>query len=103
LVAEVADAARAQFFRRLQAAAGLAGGSWTISKNLWRGARRIAIVGRLAGFFHVEERLTGLSKKGDDLEGLTAVVDFEMLRSRLRRASARADARRVGGHRSITV
>ena len=30
--------------------------------------------------FDVEERLAGLSKKGDDLERLAAVVDFELFR-----------------------
>ena len=29
-------------------------------------------MGRPAGFFDVEERLAGLSKKGDDLERLSA-------------------------------
>ena len=37
-------------------------------------------MGRPAGFFDVEERLAGLSKKGDDLERLAAVVNFELFR-----------------------
>ena len=32
------------------------------------------------GMFDVEDRLAGLSKKGDDLERLQAVVDFEVFR-----------------------
>jgi hypothetical protein len=46
-------------------------------------------MGRAAGFFDVEERLAGLSKKGDDLEGLAAVVDFELFRPELERAVPR--------------
>jgi hypothetical protein len=47
-------------------------------------------MGRAAGFFDVEERLAGLSKKGDDLERLAAVVDFELFRpARARRAAGR--------------
>ena len=34
-------------------------------------------------FFDVEERLKELSAKGDELERLNAVVDFELFRSRL--------------------
>ena len=37
-------------------------------------------MGRPAGFFDVEERLAGLSKKGDELERLSALVDFEEFR-----------------------
>jgi transposase, IS5 family len=48
-------------------------------------------MGRPAGFFDVEERLAGLSKKGDDLERLAAVVDFELFRPELERAVPRAD------------
>ena len=44
--------------------------------------------GRPACFFDVEERLAGLSRKGDDLERLQAVVDFELFRPELERASA---------------
>ena len=44
------------------------------------------------GFFDVEERLKELSAKGDDLERLNAIVDFEMFRGGLgaRRAEERA-------------
>ena len=35
-------------------------------------------MGRPAGFFDVEEWLAGLSKKGDDVERLQAVIDFEL-------------------------
>jgi IS5 family transposase len=53
-------------------------------------------MGRPAGFFDVEERLAGLSKKGDDLERLAAVVDFELFRPELERAVPRADRSRGG-------
>ena len=33
-----------------------------------------------AGFFDVDERLKELSAKGDDLERLSAIVDFEAFR-----------------------
>jgi len=52
-------------------------------------------VGR-AGFFDVEDRLAGLSKKGDDLERLTVVVDFELFRPELERAVPRADRAKGG-------
>jgi IS5 family transposase len=48
-------------------------------------------MGCSAGFFDVEERLAGLSKTGDDLERLAAVVDFELFRPELERAVPRAD------------
>lgn len=51
---------------------------------------------RPAGFFDVEERLAGLSKKGDDLERLAAVVDFELFRPELERAVPRADRAKGG-------
>jgi IS5 family transposase len=53
-------------------------------------------MGRPAGFFDVEERLAGLSKKGDDLERLAAVVDFERFRPELERAVPRADRSKGG-------
>jgi IS5 family transposase len=53
-------------------------------------------MGRSAGFFDVEERLAGLSKKGDDLERLAAVVDFELFRPELERAVPRADRSKGG-------
>ena len=49
-----------------------------------------------AGFFDVEERLAGLSKKGDDLERLSAVVDFELFRAELEAAVPRADRSKGG-------
>ncbi len=49
-----------------------------------------------AGFFDVEERLAGLSKKGDDLERLSAIVDFELFRPGLEAAVPRADRSRGG-------
>jgi IS5 family transposase len=51
---------------------------------------------RQVGMFDVEERLAGLSKKGDDLERLTTVVDFELFRAELERAVPRADRSRGG-------
>jgi IS5 family transposase len=53
-------------------------------------------MGRPAGFFDVEERLAGLSKKGDDLERLAAVVNFELFRPELERAVPRADRSKGG-------
>lgn len=53
-------------------------------------------MGRPAGFFDVEERLAGLSKKGDDLERLAAVIDFELFRPELERAVPRADRSKGG-------
>jgi IS5 family transposase len=53
-------------------------------------------MGRPAGFFDVEERLAGLSRKGDDLERLAAVVDFELFRPELERAVPRADRAKGG-------
>jgi hypothetical protein len=47
------------------------------------------------GFF-VEERLAGLSKKGDDLERLSAVIDFELFRPELEAAVPRADRSKGG-------
>jgi IS5 family transposase len=53
-------------------------------------------MGRAAGFFDVEERVAGLSKKGDDLERLAAVVDFELFRPELEHAVPRADRSKGG-------
>jgi IS5 family transposase len=53
-------------------------------------------MGRPAGFFDVEDRLAGLSKKGDDLERLAAVIDFELFRPELERAVPRADRSKGG-------
>jgi hypothetical protein len=52
--------------------------------------------GRPAGFFDLEERLAGLSQKGDDLERPAAVVDVEVFRSELARAVPRADRSKGG-------
>ena len=49
-----------------------------------------------AGFFDVEERLKQLSAKGDSLERLSAVVDFERFRADLERAVVRSDRLRGG-------
>ena len=46
--------------------------------------------------FDVEERLAGLSKKGDELERLAAVIDFELFRAELERAVPRADRAKGG-------
>ena len=53
-------------------------------------------MGRPAGFFDIDERLAGLSKKGDDLERLAAVIDFELFRPELERAVPRADRSKGG-------
>ena len=53
-------------------------------------------MGRQAGFFDLEERLAGLSAKGDGLQRLSAVVDFELFRPELEWAVPRAD-RSQGG------
>ena len=49
------------------------------------------------GFFDLEDRLARLSAKGDELERLSAVVDFELFRPELERAVPRSD--RVKGGR----
>ena len=49
-----------------------------------------------AGFFDVDERLRQISAKGDSLERLNAVIDFELFRADLERAVPRA-ARVKGG------
>jgi IS5 family transposase len=49
-----------------------------------------------AGFFDVDERLKELSAKGDDLERLSAIVDFEAFRPDLARAVPRSDGSRGG-------
>jgi transposase, IS5 family len=53
-------------------------------------------MGRQPGFFDLEERLAGLSAKGDGLERLSAAIDFELFRPELERAVPRAD-RSQGG------
>ena len=49
-----------------------------------------------AGFFDVDERLKELSAKGDDLERLNAIVDFEAFRADLARAVPRSDGSKGG-------
>ena len=49
-----------------------------------------------AGFFDIDERLKDLSAKGDDLERLKGLVDFEMFRPALRRAVPRSDGSKGG-------
>ncbi len=44
-----------------------------------------------AGFFDLDERLSELSAKGDDLERLNSLVDFELFRPDLARAVPRSD------------
>jgi IS5 family transposase len=48
------------------------------------------------GLFDLEERLSGLSRKGDVLERLTATVDFEVFRPALEAAAPRADRSKGG-------
>jgi IS5 family transposase len=48
------------------------------------------------GFFDVDERLKELSAKGDDLERLKRIVDFEIFRGDLERAVPRADRAKGG-------
>ena len=48
------------------------------------------------GFFDVDERLAELSAKGDDLERVKALVDFEMFRAALEAAAPRADRSKGG-------
>jgi len=49
-----------------------------------------------AGFFDVDERLRALSAKGDDLERLLAVVNFELFRPELAQAVPRSDGAKGG-------
>ena len=48
------------------------------------------------GFFDVDERLKELSAKGDDLERLNAIVDFEIFRPDLVRSVPRSDGSKGG-------
>jgi len=48
------------------------------------------------GFFDVEERLKELSAKGDDLERLNTIVNFELFRPDLARAVPRSDGSKGG-------
>ena len=49
-----------------------------------------------AGFFDVDDRLKQLSAKGDSLERLNAVVDFELFPADLERAVPRSDRAKGG-------
>src|SRR6476646_7202406 len=51
---------------------------------------------RMPGFFDVEERLRELSAKGDDLQRVKALVDFEIFRPALEAAVSRADRSKGG-------
>jgi IS5 family transposase len=51
---------------------------------------------RAPGFFDVDERLAALSAKGDDLERVKGLVDFEMFRPALEAAVPRADRSKGG-------
>ena len=56
-----------------------------------------------AAFFDVDERLKKLSAKGDDLERLSTLVDFVVVRGDLERAVPRKDrAKSRRSRRSIT-
>ena len=54
------------------------------------------MAGRIPGFFDIDGRLRELSAKGDDLERIKGLVDFEMFRPALEAAVPRAD-RSTGG------
>ena len=53
-------------------------------------------MGRQPGFFDVEDRLRELSAKGDYLERIAALVDFERFRPELAAAVARASCAKSG-------
>lgn len=53
-------------------------------------------MGRQPGFFDVADRLRELSAKGDDLERIAGLVDFEMFRAELERAVPRSDGTKGG-------
>ena len=53
-------------------------------------------MGRQPGFFDVDERLRELSAKGDDLERIAALVEFEQFRPDLERAVPRSDGSKGG-------
>lgn len=50
----------------------------------------------MPGFFDIDERLAALSAKGDDLERIKGLVDFEIFRARLEIAVPRADRAKGG-------
>ena len=49
-----------------------------------------------SGFFDIDERLKELSAKGDDLERLKEIVNFEAFRYRLEKALNRSDRAKGG-------
>src|SRR5580765_7224264 len=51
---------------------------------------------RSAGFFDFDERLKALSAKGDDLERIKTLVDFELFRSELENSVPRSDGAKGG-------
>src|ERR1700739_1032226 len=53
-------------------------------------------LGQQRGFFDVDERLQELSAKGDALERLSELVDFELFRADLERAVPRSDGSKGG-------
>ena len=48
------------------------------------------------GFFDVDERLKDISAKGDDLERLNQIVDFEVFRADLEHTAPRSDRSKGG-------
>src|SRR5665213_2625831 len=54
------------------------------------------MIDRTPGLFDMDERLANLSAKGDDLERVKALVDFEMFRPALEAAVPRADRSKGG-------
>ena len=54
------------------------------------------MIDRAPGLFDIDERLADLSAKGDDLERVTSLVDFEMFRPALENAVPRADRTKGG-------
>src|SRR6516164_6679767 len=62
----------------------------------WAGSALGAEMRGQAGFFDVDERLKQLSAKGDSLERLSAVIDFELFRADLERALPRSDRAKGG-------
>ena len=54
------------------------------------------MVDRSPGFFDLDDRLAELSAKGDDLERVKALIDFEMFRPALEAAVPHADRSKGG-------
>src|SRR5215467_12278866 len=69
---------------------------WRVCDSIRPGLRWGAEMRGQAGFFDVDERLKQLSAKGDNLERLSAVVDFELFRADLERAVPRSDGSKGG-------